>query len=58
MSHIQHSALNVLICLIPIMSFQAKLTESLIREMCMDVMRIFVDKDEMWLEFRRQISAS
>lgn len=40
------------------MSFIAQLPVVLIREMRTDVMRIFVDEDEMWKEFMRQISAA
>lgn len=41
-----------------IMSFNSQLTEILIRKMCMNVMRIFVDKDETWLKSKGQISAA
>lgn len=41
-----------------IKSFNAQLAEILIRKICMNVMRIFADKDELWLILGRQISAA
>ena len=39
-------------------SFNAQLAEILIRKICMNVMRIFADKDELWFILGRQISAA